>query len=102
MVRKSKPKRKHPDMTTIWVKKSTVKRLTALSRMCDSYDDVLDRTLSGQGEVWVEVLHVDGDSPSKHKVLLKLGEFIYLWDGEKFSPVDPRKVKTIVESVPAG
>lgn len=101
MARKSKPKRKHPDKTTIWLSKSTVKRLNEISKRGESYDSVLGRIISGQGEVWVEVLHVDGDSPAKHKVLLKMGEFIYLWDGNAFVSVDPRKVKTVVEGVPS-
>jgi mannose-6-phosphate isomerase-like protein (cupin superfamily) len=100
MARKSRPKR--PDKTTIWLSKSTVKRLNEISKRGESYDDVLGRILSGQGEVWVEVLQVDGDSPAKHKVLLKLGEFIYLWNGNGFVPVNPAKVKMVVEGVPAG
>ena len=102
MARKSKPKRKHPDKTTIWLSKSTVKLLNEVSRRGESYDSVLCRIMSGQGEVWVEVLHVDDDSPAKHKVLLKLGEFLYLWNGSAFVSVDPSKVKTVVEGVPAG
>lgn len=102
MARKSKPKRKHLDKTTIWLSRSTVKRLNEISKRGESYDGVLGRIMSGQGEVWVEILHVDGDSPAKHRVLLKLGEFIYLWDGSAFIPVDPSKVKTVVEGVPAG
>ena len=100
MPKKSKPKRKHSDMTTVWLRKSTVQRLNEISKRGESYDHVLSRIISGQGEVWVEVLHVDGDSPAKHKVLLKMGEFIYLWDGNAFVSVDPRKVKTVVESAP--
>lgn len=102
MSRKPKAKQKHPDKTTIWLSKSTVKRLNEISKRGESYDSVLGRIMSGQGEVWVEVLHIDGDSPAKHRVLLKLGEFMYLWNGSAFVPVDPRKVKTVVEGVPAG
>lgn len=97
-----KTKSKYPDKTTIWLSRSTVERLNEVSRKGESYDDVLGRILSGKGEVWVEVLQVDGDSPANHKVLFKLGDFPYLWNGDRFVPVDPRKVKTVVEGVPSG
>jgi hypothetical protein len=100
MARKSRPKR--PDKTTIWLSKSTVRRLNEISKRGESYDDVLGRILSGQGEIWVEVLHVDGDSPAKHQVLFKLGDYYYLWDGRGFIPVDQRRIKTVVEGVPGG
>lgn len=102
MPKKPKKRSRYLDKTTIWVSKSTVKRLNEISKRGESYDDVLGRILSGQGEVWVEVLHVDGDSPAKHRVLFKLGDFPYLWDGSRFAPIDPSKIKTVVESVPAG
>lgn len=94
---KKKPKRyRYPDRTTIWLHRDTLKLLTQQSRMGDSYDDVIRRLLSGEGEVWVEVLAVDNDSPAKHKVLFKLGNFYYEWNGKDFVPVEPRKVKTVV------
>lgn len=98
MARKSK----HSKKTTIAISKSTVERINARSKRGESYDQVLDRLLSGTGDVWIEVLQVDGDSPAKHKVLFKLGECIYLWDGERFVPVDPKKVKAVVEGMPIG
>ena len=94
-----KPKSRYPDKTTIWLSKSTVKRLNEVSKKGESYDELLERILSGIGDVWVEVLHVDGDSPAKHQVLLKLGEFTYLWTGSRFVPVDQSKIKTVVEGV---
>lgn len=94
--------RRYPDKTTIWLSKNVVRRLNEISRRGESYDQILQRILSGVGDVWVEILHVDGDAPSKHQVLLKLGDFLYLWTGSQFVPVDPSKVKTMVEGVPVG
>lgn len=95
-------KRKYPKKTTIWISKSTAERINEISKRGENYDQVLDRLLSGTGDVWIEVLQVDGDSPAKHKVLFKLGECIYMWDGERFVPVDPKKVKAVVEGMPIG
>jgi len=83
--------------TTIWLSKSTVERLKEVARKGESYDQLLSRILSGEGEVYVEILHVDGNSPSKHRVLMRLGDFLYLWTGSRFVSVDPSRVKTVVE-----
>lgn len=98
-----KPKHRYPDKTTIWISKSIVRRLNEISKRGEkSYDKVLERLLNGRGNVWVEILQVDGDSPANHKVLLKLGECIHQWDGERFTLIDPKMVKTVVESGPSG
>lgn len=89
-------KGKYPNKTTIWLSKSIVEKLRELSRKGDDYDTIISRILSGIGEVWVEVLAVDGDSPAKHQVLFKLGDYHYFWDGKSFAPVDSRKVKAVV------
>lgn len=95
-------KRKYPDKTTIWLSKLMVKRLKEISKRGENYDQVLGRLLNGRGDVWVEVLQVDGDSPAKHQVLLKLGECIHMWNGERFILIDPKMVKAVVESGPSG
>lgn len=95
-------KRSYPSHTTIRISKETLQRLNEVSKKGESYDSALNRILSGKGDVWVDILSVDGDSPAKHQVLLKLGDFYYRWANGEFTPIDPRKVKTVVEGVPSG
>ena len=96
MPKKLRKPKKFSDHTTIWIRKETLERLSQVSKRGESYDKLLQRILSGQGEVWVEVLAVDGNSPAKHQVLFKLGDYHYFWDGKSFAPVDSRKVKAVV------
>ncbi len=95
--KKARRKYNYPDRTTIWVRRSTLAQLDEVGKRGETPDDILRRVLSGVGEVWVDVLAVDGDSPARHTVLFKMGDFPYMWDGDKFAPVDPGRMKTVVE-----
>ena len=39
----------------------------------ESYEKTLRRILTGQADIWAEILAVDGEAPEKHKVLFQLG-----------------------------
>lgn len=49
----------------------------------------------------MNILAVDGDTPAKHTVLIRRGGFYYEWGGSQFVLVDPNRIKTVVEGVPA-
>ena len=93
-----KPKKRsyrYPDKTTIWISKSTQEELKKLFKGGDDYDSVISRVLSGEGEVYVEVLGVDGDIPMKHEVIFKLGNYLYRYNHGNFEPLKEGQVKVI-------
>lgn len=73
--------------TTIWVSEETKDRLAALGRKNESYDAILRRLLDvaeGEVEVYVDFLSVNGESPDKHRIVFRLGDFIYEYFNRQF------------------
>lgn len=65
------------DMTTIWVSKPVKEQLDQIKRKHESYNNVLRRILRLEGEIWFDLLSVDGEQPIGHEIIFKLGRFTY-------------------------
>lgn len=93
------------DMTTIWVSKTVKEQLDQLKRKHEPYNQVIERLLRHEGEVWFDLLSVDGEQPYGHEIIFKLGNMTYRCiDGEveetaiKIVPVPPPG-KSVTEMV---
>lgn len=64
---------KRPAITTIQVTKETKLILERQGLKGEVFDHIIRRILSGQGDVWVDVLAVDDGGPEEHDVLIQLG-----------------------------
>ena len=62
--------------------------------------DFFDKLISGETEIFIEILTVDNTLAEKHTVKFKLGDYIYLWNGKTFetiqSPLD-EGIKTMLK-----
>lgn len=90
-----KTKKNIPEHTTIWLRRETLKLLDQQAKRGESRDDIVTRLLSGEGEVWVEILGVDGDIPTNHEIIFKMGEYLYRYDHGRFEPLKKGSVKVV-------
>lgn len=80
-------------VTSIQIHQSTLKELRKFGEAGESYEDIIQRFLTG--EVWVDIISVDNESPNKHVVLFRLGKSNYLYDKGSFIPLSKEKRSVI-------
>ncbi len=80
------PKRK--GKTTIAISEEVKKELDDQRDKGESYDDIIKRLLSGECDIYVEILSVDGELPISHQVIFRLGNFYYHYKEGNFHPLN--------------
>lgn len=88
-------KKKHTEHTTVWLRRETLELLDQQAKRGETRDGVVTRILSGEGEVWVEILGVDGDIPTNHEVIFKMGDYLYRYNRGRFEPLKKGSVKVV-------
>jgi hypothetical protein len=76
--------------TTIQVDKAIQRQLAQRKQSGENYNHVLQRLLSQETNVWVELILVDNELPQTHTVVLQLGEDprnLYYFNGVAVKPV---------------
>ncbi|RLI82646.1 hypothetical protein DRP04_03515 [Archaeoglobales archaeon] len=76
--------------TTIWISKQTKERLDSIKLPRESYDELINRLLSGEGEVFVNFWSVDGTPATEHEIVFQLGDYYYVYKKGEFSPPLPK------------
>lgn len=82
--------------TTIWVSRETKRRLDRIRRPRETNDELLNRILQGEGEVFVQLWSVDGTPAIDHEVAFQLGEFYYIYRKGEYTPIPKEALKVTV------
>lgn len=90
---------KRKEKTTLWISKKIKKALDEQKKAGETYEDVIKRFLSGEVEIYVEILSVDGDLPFKHEVIFRLGNFYYAYKNGDFHQLESWKMATTPKKV---
>lgn len=64
-----------------------------------TWSEFLEAIASGEIDVNLAVLDVDGESPDGHKVTIQLGDYVYRWDGNDIVTVKTPVKQKLVRSV---
>lgn len=83
------------NFTTIWVTKENVQRLKEVGKLGESFNDVISRLLSGECDVFVDFLDIDGTPPQDHSIIFRLGDYYYRYDHGTFEPIKQPKIKVV-------
>lgn len=54
---------------------------------CRNWVEFLTKIASGEVEINIEFLEIDSESPTKHEVIFRLGDFIYKFKEGDFTPI---------------
>ena len=58
-----------------------------LASGCRTWDLFFKKIATGEVEVDVEFLEIDGDQTASHTIVFRLGEFIYKFENGEFTPI---------------
>jgi len=84
------------DYTTIWVSRETKHRLDRVRRPRETNDELLNRILEGEGEVFVQFWSVDQTPAIEHKIVFSLGDFYYVYEKGEFTPIPKGALRVTV------
>lgn len=82
--------------TTIWLSEETKRRLNRVRRPRETYDELLNRLLQGEGEVFVNFWSVDQTPAVQHEIVFQLGDYYYHYKKGEFQPIPKGSLKITV------
>ena len=82
--------------TTIWLSEDTKRRLDRIRRPRETYDELLNRLLQGEGEVFVNFWTVDQTPATQHEIVFQLGDYYYEYKRGEFTPIPKGSLKITV------
>jgi len=92
---------KREGYTTIWISRETKRKLDSLKRGRETYDEVLNKLLSGEeGVVFVDFISVDGKPAREHTIIFQLGDQpprYYRYKNGSFEEIKPGMIEIKVK-----
>lgn len=75
------------EFTTIWLSRDTKRRLDRIRRPRETNDELINRILLGEGEVFVQFWSVDQTPAIDHEIAFQIGNFYYVYRKGEFTPI---------------
>ena len=88
---------KRENYTTIWVSRETKRSLDRIRRQRETYDELLNRIMEGEGEVFVQFWSVDGTPAIDHTIVFQLGNYYYIYEKGEFRPIPKTALRITVQ-----
>ena len=99
MLEEGEARKRKGEFTTIWVSRDTKRRLDRVRRPRETNDELLNRILEGEGEVFVQFWSVDQTPAIEHNIVFSLGDFYYVYEKGEFTPI-PKGALRVTVSYP--
>ena len=88
------------ETTTIGVKRDTHKKLMDLKHPHEDFDNIINRLLNRNVDVYLEFTLIDNELPQTHTAVFQLGEdskSLYFYNGESVKPINLDEVQKLLK-----